>query len=304
MCISRSPTPSRARGTAGFTLVELVVAILVSSLVAGIIFQVLSGQGRFVAQQTAREESLQNARGALDVLGSELRAVHPQGLVIAESDSVEFYAPRAWGVVCAAVASGASQVTAIFPDVPDMSFDADGSGGLPPTAGVQFALGDPLTTDWPAASVTSLTKRSISDCAAIAPGAHNVRVVRFTTSSTLPAVPAGTRLYYFQRVRYSLGSDASVPGTWVLRTAGSTGATLVQKPFAGPVPASGANRLRFMYYRNGVSTPVARLGTPAERRQARSIGVRITTESQPSQGGPRQSISDSVTIYLRNQGEQ
>lgn len=299
----RRTVRARAGGRAGFTLIELVVALVISGLVAGIIFQVLTGQGRFVAQQTAREEVLQNARGALDVLGSELRGVHPQGLVIAERDSIEFFSPRVWGMVCANVSSGSSQVTAIFPDVPDVTFDVGSGGALPATAGVQFALGDPVSGTWPTASVASLTNRSLGDCGAISPGADNVRVVRFTTTGgSLPAIAQGTWLYYFQRVRYSLGGDASVPGTWVLRTTGKVGSTLVQKPFAGPVPASGADGLEFSYFREGVSTPAARLGTAAERKQARSVGVRITTESQPSDGGPRQSIADSVTIYLRNQG--
>jgi prepilin-type N-terminal cleavage/methylation domain-containing protein len=74
---------------AGFSLIELLVALMISGLLATVMFQLMSGQGRFVEIQSAREEVQQNSRAALDLIGNDLRTL-PGGesLVRADDDSI------------------------------------------------------------------------------------------------------------------------------------------------------------------------------------------------------------------------
>ena len=66
------------RRSGGFTLVELLVALVISGVLMATVFQILTGQSRAVAVQGAREESQQNVRGALEIVASELRTAVPQ----------------------------------------------------------------------------------------------------------------------------------------------------------------------------------------------------------------------------------
>src|SRR5687767_12028100 len=73
----------------GFTLIELLVAIVIGSVVVGSLFQMISGQGRFVELQSAREEVQQNGRAAVELIGSELRTIAGgEALVLATEDSI------------------------------------------------------------------------------------------------------------------------------------------------------------------------------------------------------------------------
>ena len=110
MCFAK-----RARRTAGFTLVEVMVALLIALILSGVVFQLIRGQSRFVTVQSAREEVQQNTRGALELMASELRSIEPGGLVETDSNSVTFLLPRAWGLYCGGTAT---QMSAVFPVPP------------------------------------------------------------------------------------------------------------------------------------------------------------------------------------------
>src|SRR5215213_8679610 len=91
---------SPARGRAGFTLIEVLVALVLAVMLGGVIFQVVQGESRFAMVQSAREEVQQNSRGALEIVASELRAAQPAGLVSAYVNSITFLLPRVWGISC------------------------------------------------------------------------------------------------------------------------------------------------------------------------------------------------------------
>ena len=67
--MSSARTDLRRPG-AGFTVVELMVAIVLTGILATIMFQLMQGQGRFAGLQDARQEVQQNDRGALDLITS------------------------------------------------------------------------------------------------------------------------------------------------------------------------------------------------------------------------------------------
>jgi Tfp pilus assembly protein PilW len=81
-------------------LVELMVALVISGILVGIIFQFLLGQTRFARLQGAREEVQQNARVAVDVISSDLRAVGRMGSLQPTPTRLTF-GPLAHGDSCA-----------------------------------------------------------------------------------------------------------------------------------------------------------------------------------------------------------
>ena len=90
------------RSTAGFTLVELLVVVVIGALILGATYQVLAVQERSYRQQSAVISTQQTMRDALAVLESELREISPAAgdLLMMTPDSLTFRAYRAAGFLC------------------------------------------------------------------------------------------------------------------------------------------------------------------------------------------------------------
>lgn len=91
-----------SRSTAGFTMVELLVVVVVGALILGATFQVLGVQERSYRHQGAAMATQQNIRAALDVLESELREISASDgdLTMIQPESLTFRAYRAAGFIC------------------------------------------------------------------------------------------------------------------------------------------------------------------------------------------------------------
>lgn len=266
-----------ARRPSGFTLVELMVAIVISGILVGVIFQFLLGQTRFARLQSAREEVQQNARVALDVISSDLRAIGPQGIIAASANAITYRAPRAWGVVCGY--SGGS-LALVFPG---------------PAAPMLKAGSDSLAVGSNFHQVSDVTGDGSGAAAACNAGvAPNPAITAAEGRARLYNLPAGAPTYLrrqdayvYDRLTYDIGTSAAVPGaTWIRRNPGS-GA----QPLAGPLPANGG--LVFAYEDgNGATT--------ADPNAMRRIKVTVTTNSRARFKDQAQADTDSTIIYLRN----
>lgn len=87
---------------AGFTLVELLVAVVVASMLMAAIFQVLVSNQRIYTVQRDQILSQQTVRSGLQILAMELRELSVPGadLVTMADDEVEFRAQRRFGLAC------------------------------------------------------------------------------------------------------------------------------------------------------------------------------------------------------------
>lgn len=95
------PTDPIARQTGGFTLIEMLIALVLGSLVVLGLFDFLSSQQRVYMVQEQVADMQQNARAALDILTREIRMagynpagliVSPPGIVTAAASSLHFTA--------------------------------------------------------------------------------------------------------------------------------------------------------------------------------------------------------------------
>jgi len=294
----------RARGSAGFTLVEVLVALVLAGLLAGILFQIVRGQARFSTVQSAQQEVQQNARGAIEILSSDLRGIQPQGLISTSANSLLFLLPRVWGVSCGG--GTATTLPAIFPDVDDgtVMFGLDGASGLLgdiDAAGAGNWSPVPTAALGNRATVTSLPNQNPAlgvagnACEDIRPNSAAAGLTRavVVTGSGLPAVPAGNTLYLYQIVKYDVSAVNSE--YWLRRSQGLPSSDAAQQPLAGPL--SSASGLAFTYYKSDGTTFVP--GTAAERALVARIGIKVVAKSR-ARG--RANLTDSVTtsVLLRN----
>lgn len=290
---------------AGFTMVELMVALLISGLLTTVIFQVMYGNSRFVANQTAREEVQQNTRAALDLIASDIRSASADGLVAWSANAIRLRVPRAWGVTCNPVDVNATNVWALFPAntfPPDFALDAPHWG---------FAINqtnDPTVTVVGASAFRFLggvlAASTANPCPAVQPqmAGLEARGFRRQGAATLAnaglTIPAGTPMMIYEEIAYDVATGTGGE-PWVRRSAGMPGGNPNMQPMAGPVPDAGS--LRFTYLQQDGATPAV---TPA---QVRLVRVRLVTQSRGriQRDGvmrPEQIDSATVDVYLRNSG--
>lgn len=288
----------RLSATHGFTLVELLVALVISGLLAGVIFQMLMGQSRFVGVQSARQEVQQNSRGALELIASELRNVPAGaagGVQAADHNSVTVRVPRIWGMICD-VPNG-TFVDVAFPAGLGVAFDGDAAAGRPWPALVA-RIGP---TAWSTPKAISSVGAAASTCAsaALEPG---VERRSFSVGSTA-GLAAGQRVYLYDPVAYRTATLADPPGLWIQRLVGTNPADY--RTLAGPiVPGAPAtvHGLRFKYY-NAAGAPIAvpsgGLSGAALTNVAR-VAVAVHTRSDQAGVSVPQDEADSTAVFLRN----
>ncbi|HEU4561977.1 MAG TPA: type II secretion system protein [Longimicrobium sp.] len=299
------------KGARGFTLIEVMVALLLAGVLATVIFQIVRGQARFATVQSAQQEVQQNARGAIEIIASELRGVQPAGLISTSRNSITFLLPRVWGVACGG--AGGTTLNAVFPDVPnatDVMFAVNTASGL---------LGDTAragASQWaPIPDAGNLNGRAQvnslpalnpglgvagSACDSVrttAPAAGLLRAVTVTGSS-LPRVPAGNTVYLYQLARYEVATATTGGERWIYRSQGLPGTTGSSQQLAGPLASDTTTGLVFTYFRSN-GTQFTPGSSRADLLQVARIGIKVAARSR-NQG--RANLTDSVTtsVLLRN----
>src|SRR4051812_27739563 len=293
----------RPLGREGFTLVEVLVAMVLAVLLGGVIFQVVRGEGRFAMVQSARQEVHQNARGALEILSSELRAAQAYGLVQADANGISFLVPRAWGVACSG--GGAPQRFALFPHLPRGRapvFEGKTASGVLGNVGTDALPNwspNPNPVAGNRATVTGIVTLDLNAagnaCINIRPNGDGATIRGVTINGTnLPAVPEGNTLYLYQWVRYDVAQDGT---EWWIRRSLGVGDGTTQQPLAGPL--TGADGLQLTYYQSDGTVLAAPGNTLANLRLVARVGIKVKAASR-TQGRTNQVDSLSASVQLRN----
>ena len=87
-------------GTGGFTLIEVLIALVISTVVGGALISLLVGQSRFYARNDELLTAERNVRAAIDMISTDLRVAAPEDLVAATPDSVSLRYDVIRGIVC------------------------------------------------------------------------------------------------------------------------------------------------------------------------------------------------------------
>lgn len=255
---------------AGFTLVEILIAMAILSVVITAAFQVLQTQGDAIRFQRTTIDVQQTNRTVAGVLAAELREVSPTegDLIVATPESLTMRLVRKLGVVCN----------------PDTLVRELAVWQLSET----FAIGDSLSvfsdgdtlraTDdtWIYASVTAVDSIDAVDQTVNAALGHEPCVawdVHGRARLTLATIPSGVRRGApFRSFSYFTYGVYQKNGEWVLGRH-EPGDTVI--PLAGPLEGAGGLRFDYLDENGTVITP----STAALRESVRRIRITVDRKS-------------------------
>lgn len=275
----------------GFTLVEVLVALMLMGIVSTAIYQLLVANQRLYRAQTESVSVNESARGTVAIIPSEVRELSAgNGDIIAmNATSLTYKSMQALYVQCTA------------PDAAGLTIYLDRNTffGLRSISAADdsvliFSEGDSTTRgddQWLSASVSSTTAGTAC------PGSQpSIAVALSGVSATdLDGVQSGAPVRTFQVAQLSLYQDAS--GDWWLgdrqysKSGGSWGST---QPLLGPLSGTG---LTLTY----ADTTGATTAVPAE---VAMVGIAVESKSMERiyrAGGTTYLLQDLVTkVALRN----
>ena len=298
----------------GFTLVELLVALVLLTIVLGAIYRLLNNTQRISRAQAEHVDMQSNMRAGTLIVPAELRAVGFDSVPLATADaivpdledlqanSVKFRAVRSLGVICWA---GTDQI----------KVDTTTASGLysqlrNPVASqdslMLFVENDPtITTDdrWVSRGITSIAGTTC-------PNGDQGLLFNTPLSVTAPPASAADPLVYtqlttgspvrtFEVMEYSLYEDAS--GQYYLGARSASDVSATRQPVLGPLSSSGFG---LKYYDENGTEITGNLA--ADKRNVRAIqatliGVSSQNVTSTGYGDQQQAVDSVVTlVQLRN----
>jgi len=285
--------PVRLNRRAGFTLVELMIAVLVAGLVMAAVYRVLTANQRFSRAQSQVLDVQSNLRNAMAILSADLREIDARGgdLVSIQDTAVVFRAMRGFGVACAAPSTTTGQIVLrnsllFMPRAVDPTRDGiiafrDG--------GTQLASDD----GWIDGTISAVTTSGIT-CADGTAG------TRLTTSISggngkYDSVTVGSPVRIYETIAYALMTDAQGV-SWLGTRNLVNGAWSATTPIAGPLRAT--NGLQIVY-RDSSGAVTA---TPANVWFLMVTVRGISQQQVTMPGRPTGFYADSLDsrVYLRN----
>ena len=284
----------------GFTLVELLLSLIVTAIVGTALIKMVMSQARFMDQQEAWRGARSVARGGINRLLSDLRAVEAfNGVTAAAAGGQDFTirVPYAFGVLCRT--NGNNQTLALLP-VDSAMFAAAGYSGF---AWRNNANGSYTIVP---SGVAPVPQANGNDCLAAGPlpilgnsagvipsinGAPTGRVVIVNG-----AIPAGTQMgtifYLYRNIRYEFKASNIVPGgIGLFRTAGG-----VEEEIASPF----ANTARVNFYVLNTAAPQA--AVPGTLNQIRGLELVLDgmSERAPQGTAAPKTANVRTSVFFEN----
>ena len=268
------------RRRSGFTLAEVLVAVVLLGVVGLGITKLLQSQMRFFQRSTGGRDARSVTRNAVNLMRDEMRMIEPRGITAATTTSITVRVPYAMGVNCSAS-------TATFVPVDSLVRTTAVFRGY---AYRDTALNATYTY---VASTTAPSSGTVTNCTTAVGITPLTNGQTLSLSPALPVLPAGAPVLLFQQITYSLAASVLVPGRTALwRTVLGGAAEEVAVPFN----ASSA----FRFYVSGGTTSQATV--PGTLNTISGLELVLAGESErnsPGTGTP-ESSGTRVSIFFRN----
>lgn len=263
----------------GFTLAELLVAIVLLGIVGVGLSRLLQSQMRYFQRATGARDARDVSRNAINLMQNEMRMIEPRGITAATTTSITARVPFQMGVYCAAS-------TGTFLPVDSLTAATAVPAGY---AYRETAPGSAYTyVSNGAAPSAGLAATCTAAGLATVPGGQE-----WSFTPIIGALTAGAPIFRYQTITYSLGNSTLVPGRTALWRRVTGGAN---EEVAVPFDATSV----FRFYVSG--SGVAQDAVPGTLNTISGLELVLTGESErssPGTGVPESSDS-RVSIFFRN----
>lgn len=225
----------------GVTLIELLIAMVVTGILGASVLGLMLSQSRFAERVEGQRSGRRVGRSAINALVNDLRMVDPDwGIEAASATSITVKVPYALGLLCNSVASGGNTIRtiALLP-VDSMVLSLPGYSGYAtrgntgvytPVAGGTLVDQGPLTATCTGGNALVLGITAPS-------GMPNQKTRQITiTTSDLTVIAVGTPVMLYRDTQFYFGNSAQSGLTtrtalWRNYLDGGTGAVELAAPF-------------------------------------------------------------------------
>ncbi len=295
---------TRSLSRQGFTLIELMLSLIIASIVGAALIRMSLAQARFMDQQEAWRSARSVARGGINRLISDLRAVEAtNGVAAAAAGGQDFTirVPYAFGVMCQTAVGGAGPTTVSLLPVDSAVYAAPGYSG--------FAYRDAAGNYTYVANTTAIAAGAAATCTGALPlpinladggalpainGSPAGRIV-ILAGPVPAATPVGSIFFLYRTIRYQFKNSVLVPGrTGLFRTPVNGGG--VEEEIATPFDATA--RVNFYVLNAGV----AQAAVPALLGNIRGLELVLNGQSERTPGGSNAPKTANVTtsVFFEN----
>ncbi len=289
----------RALGRSGLTLVELLVAMTVTTIAGAALIQIMLAQNRSAGSNEAWRVARSVSRGSLNRLLADLRVAEAEGALdvsTVDGRNITLRVPYAIGVACNTTLPMAATML--------------------PVDNTQWSAARFAGFAWRDASTSAYRYRSVSGSSAtiFTPGTGSVctsagittlpssagsgtagRVVNLNASSLGSGTPSvGMNVLLYQQVRYEFDSSVALPGRIALwRTVLNGG---LREELAAPFD----NTARFRFYVVGSDVP--QNSVPSPRSLTRGIEVHLDgmSEAIPAGATAPKLVQLTTSVFFKN----
>ena len=285
---------SRLKARAGFSLAELLVAVVLLGVVGGALTRLVVDQMRFFDGVQVKRGARSAARNSMNVMLAELRMVQDSGgitAVAADNKSITVNVPYRFGVFCGTL--GVVSTVSMLPiDSMTLAMSSFAGYGWRGRVSGRYTI-VPNATRVNSATPTRCTGTGIGE-AGIATVNINGRSGQIMDLT--PAIPAttapGMAVFFYQSVTYSFAASTMFPGKIGLwRSVNGGTAEELLGPFASTA--------RFRYFAAGDDT--SRTDSPG-LPLIRGVGLVLTTTGQRKPAGRTTDIESRTmtAIFFKN----
>lgn len=275
------------RNRAGFTLAEVLIALVLTTIIGAAITSVFVTQASFYDRQEKLNSARGVSRGAMNVLTSEMRMIEQvQGVDSATATRIVLRVPYVMGVTCG-IASGRLVIRYAPADTSIMNSAVYSGYAWRDTTGI-YQYRD-IGNQAPVQNSGGSTCDGVS--VATIPGGGTLGVNASESGAVNPGLPA----FLFMKVAYEFRNSSEFPGRTALwrRTLRNGVDEELVAPF-GP-------NARFRFYTDDSTD--AQDSPPPQNQLNRLTGIEIVMDGQserPERDGSRQNVPLRTAIFFKN----
>jgi prepilin-type N-terminal cleavage/methylation domain-containing protein len=283
------------RARRGFTLIELMVALVLFGIVGALFTRLMTVQGRFFDRQGMGNAARNVSRASLNRVVSDFRMIEATGGVVAATPtSLTIRIPFAIGVVCQNNALGTATVLSLLPVDSTTYAKATENNQFYGYAWRNFSTG--------VYSYVELLASESNGDAARCTGVNITMVPNGKTVQVFPPVPVvaglGTPVFLYNKIKYEFKASTAVPGkVGLYRTVIAPSGALATEELVAPF----ANTAGWKFFAvNGGS--VAQAAPPANLADLRGLELHLDGLSENIAPGrvSNETAPFTTAVYFKN----